>query len=269
MYTWRKRATAGWLRVRSEELSRQFGPALAITEWPGKARASLEISCRIEKDARQLVREFGGRVEKLRRGWLQRFAKQTQSKPLRIGSRLVILRAPPKRDARSIIIPAGAAFGTGEHATTAMCLRLLEQITRQFQPGWTILDAGTGSGILAIAGSYFGAGRVLGIDDDPLACSTATRNARANRTGNIEFITGDILKQKLNGKFEIITANLFSEIAIAALPIWSRLLAPSGRLILSGILRSQETAIVRALRRYGFTASEIRRRGKWIALLCS
>lgn len=161
------------------------------------------------------------------------------------------------------------AFGTGEHATTAMCLRLLEQITRQFQPGWTMLDAGTGSGILAIAGRYFGARRVLAIDNDPLACTAAKRNARVNGVGKIEFSTGDILKQKLTGKFEIITANLFSEIVIAALPIWSRLLAPGGQLILSGILRSQETTVGRALRRHGFTTSEIRRRGKWIALLCS
>ena len=174
---------------------------------------------------------------------------------------------PLANHARPLVIPAEAAFGTGEHATTAMCLRLLERITRHFQPGWMMLDAGTGSGILAIAGSYFGARRVLAIDNDPLACATAKRNARANGVRNIEFSTGDILKQKLTGKFEIITANLFSEILIEALPIWSRHLAPGGHLIFSGILRSQESAVVRAMRRNSFTALEIRRRGKWIALL--
>ena len=211
------------------------------------------------------------------RDWLQHFARQARAKPLRIGSRLVILRAPEKEaapsqanHARPLVIPAEAAFGTGEHATTAMCLRLLERITRQFQPGWTMLDAGTGSGILAIAGSYFGARRVLAIDNDPLACATAKRNARANGVRNIEFSTGDILKQKLTGKFDIITANLFSEILIEALPIWSRHLAPGGHLILSGILRSQESAVVRALRRHSFTVGSPSRksvaRGKWIAL---
>ena len=63
-----------------------------------------------------------------------------------------------------------------------------------------MLDAGTGSGILAIAGDYFGAERVLAIDNDPLACATAKRNARANGARNIEFRTGDILKQKLDRK---------------------------------------------------------------------
>jgi ribosomal protein L11 methyltransferase len=247
----------------------RFGGSLAIIERPGTERVTFEVSCVTGPDARKLVREFGGSVEKLRPGWLQHFAKQTQGKPLRIGSRLIILGRPSQRAtaARTVIIPAEAAFGTGHHATTALCLRLLEQITRRLHPGWRMLDAGTGSGILAIAGSFFGAGRVLAIDNDPLACATAERNARANAASNIEFATGDILKQRLTGKFEIITANLFSEVLIEALPLWPRRLAPGGHLILSGILRSQETAVVRALGRQGLTASEIRRRGKWIALL--
>jgi ribosomal protein L11 methyltransferase len=86
---------------------------------------------------------------------------------------------------------------------------------------------------------------------------------------NIEFRTGDALKQRLAGKFDVMTANLFSEILIAALPIWSRHLAENGRLILSGVLRSQERPIVGALGQNGYRAEEIRRRGKWIALLAS
>jgi ribosomal protein L11 methyltransferase len=208
-------------------------------------------------------------MQKLPPDWLQQYAKQARGKPLRIGSRLVILGERPQRDVaeRTLVIPAGAAFGTGQHATTAMCLRFLEQTTRHFPPGWTMLDAGTGSGILAMAGSYFGASRVLAIDNDPLACATAKRNARANRARHIEFSTGDILKQRITGKFAIITANLFSEILIEALPTWSQHLAPGGSLILSGVLRNQETEVVRALRRNGFFARETRRRGKWVALL--
>jgi ribosomal protein L11 methyltransferase len=273
-YLWRKHAGARWLRIQNEELTRRFRNTLAIVERPGGERALLEIVCRTEKQARALVREFGGSAEKLPRDWLQQFARRTRGKPLRIGSRLVILRDPEKEaspsranQARPLVIPAEAAFGTGAHATTAMCLRSLERITRRFLPGWTMLDAGTGTGILAIAGGCFGAGRVLAIDNDPLACTTARRNARSNRVRNIEFWTGDILKRKLTGKFDIVTANLFSEILIDALPIWSRHLAPRGYLIFSGILRNQESAVVDALRRHGFTASEIRRRGKWIALL--
>jgi ribosomal protein L11 methyltransferase len=274
MYLWRKRVGTHWWRLRGKNFTERFRDSLAVIERPGAKRVTLEISCETERDARALVREFDGSIERLRRDWLEDFARRARAKPLRIGSRLVILRAPGKRpapspanQARPLVIPAEAAFGTGEHATTALCLRLLECITRHLQQGWTMLDAGTGSGILAIAGSYFGAKRVLAIDSDPLACATAKRNARTNGVRNIEFSTGDILTRKLTGKFEIITANLFSEILIEALPIWSRHLAAGGHLILSGILRSQENAVVRALRRLRFTAVEIRRRGKWIALV--
>jgi ribosomal protein L11 methyltransferase len=176
-------------------------------------------------------------------------------------------RAPRTTTARTIVIPAEAAFGTGEHATTAMCLRILERITRKRITSWSMLDAGTGSGILAIAASCLGAKKVIAIENDPLACAVAKRNAAANRVGNIEFRTGDVLTQKFRGKFDIITANLYSEILIAALPAWRRSVANDGRLILSGILRSQEPAVITALRRNGFAVYESRRRGKWIALL--
>ena len=118
-----------------------------------------------------------------------------------------------------------------------------------------MLDAGTGSGILAI-------------DSDPLAGKVAKRNARANGARNIEFSTGDILTCKLTEEFDVITANLFSEILIDAMPIWSQHLTPGGNLILSGILRSQQKAIEHSLRGHGLAAAEVRRRGKWIAI-CS
>ncbi len=130
-----------------------------------------------------------------------------------------------------------------------------------------MLDAGTGSGILAIAASCLGAKEIIAVENDPLACAVAKRNAAANGVPNIEFRIGDVLRQRLRGKFDIITANLYSEILIAALPSWRRSVAGDGRLILSGILRSQEPAIITALRRNGFAVHESRRRGKWIALL--
>jgi ribosomal protein L11 methyltransferase len=266
MYIWRKRATTGWLQQHSEELFARYG-SLAITERPGKRRALVAISCAIRQETVNLQREFGGTIEKLHAGWLKQFAKQFAAKPLKIGSRLTVTGTAKLQSANSIFIPAEAAFGTGEHATTAMCLRLLEQRTRGWKPGWAMLDAGTGSGILAIAGRRFGAKRIVAIDNDPIACSTAQRNARANGVRSIEFREGDALRQRGAGKFDIITANLFSEILVNAMPIWSRHLAKNGCLILSGILRSQETTVVAALRRNGFAPGETKRRGKWVALL--
>jgi ribosomal protein L11 methyltransferase len=272
MHIWRKRVTRDWLRRRKEDFTERFGSALAIVEQPGKRQALVEVSCARRKGALDLVREFGGSAEKLPRNWLQHFAKRSQTNPLRIGSRLIVLRSPaqkpPNGNVRTIIIPAEAAFGTGEHATTAMCLRLLERQTRERPPGWSMLDAGTGSGILAIAARCLGATRVLAIDTDPRACAIAKRNARANGVREIEFRTGDVLQSNLPGKVDVITANLFSELLIKALPGFSQDLATSGSLILSGILRSQERAVVSALRRNGF-AQKVRRWGKWIALVAS
>jgi ribosomal protein L11 methyltransferase len=271
MYIWRKRASADWLRRQGDELPRRFGGALATIEQAGKARTLVEVTCHTQNQALHLRGEFGGTIEKLRPDWLEQLAKQTQVKPLRIGSRLIVSRTrnPKQVGARTIVIPAEAAFGTGEHATTAMCLRMLERVTRKRPSGWSMLDAGTGSGILAIAASCFGGNPILAIDNDPRACEIARRNADANGVLGIQFRSGDVLRRKFPGQFDIITANLYSEILIAALPVWKRSLARDGCVILSGILRSQERAVLASLRRNGYATRETRRRGKWIALLAS
>src|SRR3954468_10006645 len=173
MYLWRKQATNDWLREHSDALTARSGGALAIVERPGK-RAVVEITSKIRKEASDLQREFGGKIENLGADWLRRLTRQAPTKPLRIGARLWVSRT--KGGPNIITIPAEAAFGTGDHATTAMCLRMLERVTRGRSPGWSMLDAGTGSGILAIAGSRLGATRVIAIDNDPLACATAKRN---------------------------------------------------------------------------------------------
>ncbi len=131
-----------------------------------------------------------------------------------------------------------------------------------------MLDAGTGSGILALAGRRFGAQKVAAVDNDPLAISTAKENARRNNVPGIRFRVGDVAKQQ-RGTFDIISANLYSELLIATLPLWREKLRPGARLIISGVMRTQEADLLRALRKHGYSTHETRRRGKWIALLCS
>ncbi len=129
-----------------------------------------------------------------------------------------------------------------------------------------MLDAGTGSGILALAAARFGAGRILAIDNDPLAISTAKENTRRNRIQYVEFVCGDVTKT-IRGRFDVIAANLFSELLVAILPRFHTALATEGLLFLSGVMRNQESALLRALKVNSFAVSETRRRGKWIALL--
>jgi ribosomal protein L11 methyltransferase len=147
-----------------------------------------------------------------------------------------------------------------------MTLRLLEKVTRGRKAGWSLADLGTGSGILALAGHCFGASRVFAVDNDPVAISTARANARLNGIRRIVFQLEDVRRWRPEEKVDVVTANLFSALLIETLPGISRFLASGGEFIVSGILRTQEREVLRALRRNGFQIIERRRRGKWIAL---
>jgi len=221
----------------------------------------------------KLIEEFGGRAEKWPRHWLERFADLHKSKPLKIGTRLWISnvrRTPASRvsghKGRShILIPASAAFGTGEHATTAMSLRFLERLTRKWKHGWSLADLGTGSGILALAAIRFGAGGVTGIDIDPKAISIAKANARLNKIDNVDFRLDDLHKWKPTYARDVVAANLYSKLLIEVLPK----LKQCNWLILSGVLRTQESEFLRVLRRNNIEIVNVKRRGKWIAIMAN
>jgi ribosomal protein L11 methyltransferase len=269
MYLWRKAAESPWVIAREETLQARAQGGLAIISRPGRKRLLLEIACKSRMHAERFVRDFGGQIEKLSRDSLKRFARVQDTKPLNIGKRLLISRKGYFQIASAVgkppllVIPAGAAFGTGDHATTAMSLRLLEQLTRPWNIGWSIVDLGTGSGILALSAKCFGAERVVAIDVDAVAISTARTNARLNKIDNVDFRVGELRQWKPARTIDIIIANLFRELLIEILPKLRR----SRWLILSGVLRAQEKEFVRALRRHKIDIVEVRRRGKWIAVL--
>ncbi len=266
-YLWRKHVTAAWLTAHEVELETQTGGAHAVITLPGRRRIVIERFCDTESQAAEMVTVFGGAIVRLPVDWEARFLETQRTKPLRIGRRLIVCSGTePHAPGPTLLIPAGAAFGTGEHATTAMSLRFLEEATRKLPRGWTMLDAGTGSGILALAGKRFGAATVVAVDNDPKATRTARANARANHLRGVRFITGDI-HQLPAGAFDIITANLYSELLLAVLPRFRRSLRKDGGLILSGVLREQESKLRRALKASGFRLETARRRGKWVALL--
>jgi ribosomal protein L11 methyltransferase len=272
--------------AREEAVRSRVGPGLVIVERPGRKSLTLETVCAFHREARLLVREFGGRTEKLPRDWLQRSSRAQKTQPLRVGKRLVITRSSgfqmggairrsprPVRAGRCpshLVIPAGLAFGTGEHATTAMSLRLLEEITRDVTQGISLVDLGTGSGIFALAARRFGIEHVLAIDNDPRAIATARENARINKVERIQFKIADARHWRPRGReIDILVANLFSELLIEILPRFRQWLAPNGRLILSGVMRQQEQEMRRALRANKISIARVRRRGKWIAVLAT
>ncbi|MEO7724017.1 MAG: 50S ribosomal protein L11 methyltransferase [Chthoniobacterales bacterium] len=270
MMLWQKQASDSWL-AKNEQLLEEFGPEqVAVIARPGRMRSLVQVFCDHPSAADRLQRKFGGHAKKLPRNWLALYQPPTSRAPLRIGNRLEIVpdsMRTSKVTKNRLIIPAAGAFGTGEHATTAMSLRLLEETTRKLPPGWRLLDAGTGTGIFALAALRLGAGAAIGLDNDPRAVAHARQNARLNRVSRARFIAADVLRWKTEARFEIITANLFSELLIATLPFLRRVLRPHGQLILSGILREQSVAVERALHRSGFRLRKKRRRSKWVALL--
>jgi len=269
MILWQKRASARWLAAHEALLEKVAPGKVAIIARPGRVHSLAEVFCQNSSESEKLQRKFGGRAIKLPRNWLALYQSPRSLCPLRIGRRLQIVSEPIESSKHQLIIPAAGAFGTGEHATTAMSLRLLEATTRSFAPGWRLLDAGTGTGILALAAIRFGAGQVLGLDNDPRAIAHARRNARLNRIRTARFVRADVLAWRPSQRYDFIAANLFSELLIAALPIFRRALRARGQIILSGLLREQVPGVLRALRRSGFCLKEKRRRGKWAALLAA
>jgi len=179
--------------------------------------------------------------------------------------------APASRDLSRLrlrICPS-RAFGTGEHPTTRLCLIEMEGLELA---GRSFLDAGTGSGILAIVAGLLGAAPVIGFDNDPEAIDVARANAALNPgAGAITFITGEPASIE-PAAHEVIAANLNGTILERVIPDLIRLLAPSGHLILSGLLESEGELVAalvesRALRRVrlrtleGWSSAHFERRG--------
>ena len=198
-----------------------------------------------------------------------------QRAPIRVRGKLSVVSTELEREketkagrAPAIWIPAGMAFGTGEHATTAMCLRHLADISSgHSRSEWSFLDLGTGSGILAIAARLLGAKQVLGTDFDPHAIRTAKENASNNSIRNLKFIRSDVLRWKPAQTWEVVASNLFSGVLIEAAGVIAGAVSPDGHLILSGVLREQETEVLGAFTREKLRILKVTRKGKWISAL--
>ncbi len=269
MFLWRKITTPSWIESCRAELEAIPPERIAIIERPGFKRVSIEASCASRIDADRLRKKFGGEVQQLGKNWLTTFTKTQKRRPLAVGKRLIIYDDEKQRrrgaSVASLIIPSGAAFGTGDHPTTAMSLRLLEEATRKLNPGWSLADLGSGTGILGLAARRLGAQDVEAIDLDPMAISTAKANAQLNAIRGIKFRVLDVHKWIPARRLDIVTANLFSQLLIGVLQQVRRSLKPGGRFIFSGIMRSEEANVTKAVGKSGLRLETVRRRGKWIA----
>ncbi|HEV8325068.1 MAG TPA: 50S ribosomal protein L11 methyltransferase [Myxococcota bacterium] len=174
-------------------------------------------------------------VERLEhRDWVRE--TQRLNAPLRITPRLWVVHSwhePPDPTALNLRLDPGLAFGTGAHATTRLCLAWLEATIRG---GETVLDYGTGSGILAIAALRLGAARAAGVDLDPQALSAAAENAERNGV-RIALSDDDGLPPAFSA--DVVVANILAGPLVALAPRLAALARPGAHLALSGLLADQ------------------------------
>lgn len=227
-------------------------------------------------EAEQLEAAFGGQVRELRQdAWFN--ADQGSQKPLRVKDALLVTNSEAawKRaqaefpDRPSILVPPGMAFGTGEHATTLTALRRLAETAATFRrrknKAWRCCDAGCGTGVLSIAAEKLGAESVDAFDFDPTAVEVTQENLAVNGCKRVRVWQQNVLEwQPPAPGYDVLLANIYGDVLVQAMPILKQALAPTGMLIVSGILRSQAPAVWNAARDNGLQVPIVRRVGKWV-----
>jgi ribosomal protein L11 methyltransferase len=196
--------------------------------------------------------------------WQQHFP------PFKVGDRLVIHPSwvdwPKTGNEVVLTLDPGQAFGTGTHATTGLCLEALAEHFASEQPPLKILDVGTGSGILAMAGAALGAREVLACDIDNDACRVAAENVQQNQLDPFVTITGQSLAQ-ISGQYELVLANILAGENIRLASQLVERLAPQGRLVLSGILIEQEQQVINGFAPFNLKQLSISHRDEWTCIV--
>ena len=178
-----------------------------------------------------------------------------------------VLRPRPLRIGRSqtIALVDSPVFGTGLHPTTALCLEVLHEMVDSQQPA-SVLDVGTGSGILALAALVLGVATAVAIDIDPEALRVAAENARTNGMADrLTFAHGGA--DAVAGAFPLVLANVLAAPLVEMAPVLVRRVSHHGWLVLSGIPRSVADEVSRAYRHFGMRHHETRARGDWTAIV--
>lgn len=203
---------------------------------------------------------------------------------LRAGRRIVIVPAweeyEPVPGEIVVYLEPGMAFGTGLHPTTRLCLEALEA---HLAPGGTVLDVGTGSGVLAIAAAKLGARLVLALDADPVAVTVAEENVQRNGTaaqvavrhgslpgGDVvprHFLIDGTLDLLTAGSYDLVLVNILAPVIRGMAEALAARAAPGGRLITAGLIETQEADVTLALQGQGLQVIERTQEKDWVALV--
>ncbi|HIF74575.1 MAG TPA: 50S ribosomal protein L11 methyltransferase [Porticoccaceae bacterium] len=192
------------------------------------------------------------------RSWMANFKAMAFGKTLWI---CPSWQEPPDPNAVNVMLDPGLAFGSGTHATTALCLRWLEQADLM---GKHVIDYGCGSGVLAIAASLLGAATIHGVDNDPQAIIATIDNSQRNQINDAQLTT--FLPQELPAmEADILLANILAEPLIDLAAKFSTLVKAGGQIVLSGILENQIDQVLTAYTPQ-FVMGEPSLEGDWVRL---
>ena len=159
----------------------------------------------------------------------------------------------PKDDEVVIELDPGAAFGTGTHATTSMCIRQLEKLVK---PGMTVFDVGTGSGILSIISAKLGAKNIQAVDYDDSVLKIVEENLEQNNVQDIISVAQSDLMQNVHGKAELVIANIIADIIIRLFDQLDEHLEQGGTLLTSGIIEDRIEDVLAAAEAHGYGVVE-------------
>lgn len=244
-----------------------YGHTQDASTLPQEAVEALaELGLQISADSVQLI-------QRADRDWAERWKQYF--KPIKIGRRLWIVPTwdktflPPINSVVLHLDP-GMAFGTGQHATTALCLRAIEQYASRLEAADAaqrkVLDLGTGTGILAMGAAKMGLGKITALDNDPEAVDAARENFKLN---GVQGLVDGTPIDKVADTFGLVVANILALPLIGMAPVLAKRVATRGILVLSGILAEQADEVIRA---YEKTSDDLRLQlrwthGEWVALI--
>ncbi|NJE64096.1 50S ribosomal protein L11 methyltransferase [Enterococcus durans] len=163
-----------------------------------------------------------------------------------------------------ITLDPGMAFGTGTHPTTSLTLQALETVLRG---GETVLDVGTGSGVLSIASKYLGAKDVYAYDLDEVAVRSAKENMDMNEVAKDVHVAANDLLKGIEIESDVIVANILADIILLMIPDAWRLLKQTGSLIVSGIIEDKKQMVIDAMETQGFVVEQIFQQKDWYAII--
>ena len=184
-------------------------------------------------------------------------------KPSKVGEKIVVKpiweEYEQKEGELVVNLDPGMAFGTGTHETTRMCIQALEKYVKEEN---TVFDVGCGSGILAIAAAKLGAKLAVGVDLDPVAVESSIENVGYNNLNNIEILHGNLV-EVIDGKADIVVANILAEIICILTDDVKRVMKDGGVFITSGIIHDRVDMVCEKLEATGFEVIEKNRDGEW------